>query len=155
MTFKWPRGREYPLELHAGYHIGVRRIVVGIIDGRIKCLKPGREHDGAHLDGFFHRFHLVVNGLRQAGFHALVALRTDTAFETSLCLIFSLVLTKAEGNFVKVVAPVFKGERIYRDSWLVGLSLGIRFFVRPLLFPAFPKVYPGQVPMNALAGFLP
>ena len=138
MTFKWPRGREYPLELHAGYHIGVRRIVVGIIDGRIKCLKPGREHDGAHLDGFFHRLHLV-----------------DTAFETSLCLIFRLVLTKAEGNFVKVVAPVFKGERIYRDSWLVGLSLGIRFFVRPLLFPAFPKVYPGQVPMNALAGFLP
>ena len=108
---------EDALELDGGDHVGVGAEAVLAAQPRLEGFEPGGGDDRAHL----HRFHLVgvvvVDGLGDAGVHALVALGADAAAQAAVGFLLGVLLAHA-GNDLVVIGPA--------DSWIDVLHVNAR-----------------------------
>ena len=156
VPFKGSGGGEDSFKLHAGNYIWMTGIVIGVIAGRIKGLKAGRQEDRAHLDGMFHRTHIMIYGFCQTSLHALVAFRAYPAREAPLGLCYCLFLAEPQLNLVETVKPLLRFEPWHlRPGDRIMASCIYILNGCPFMLPVLFKVFTHDEAINGDGGLFP
>jgi hypothetical protein len=80
MPFKGTGGREDSFKLHAGDHVGMIDVIIGIEMAGIKWAESRGKDNGTDLDRAFLGNHRVINRFGKTDLDALITFRTDSTF---------------------------------------------------------------------------